>query len=153
DDGKSYALQNFFSQDLTDREWMDADGKNVVYMTGDSEGGGTSTKPVGNVGHTLYRSTDGGKTFTTGLADGNGVDKIRVDKHDGTLYEMDYHAKTLSMKSFRKARAGVLTSELHPIAKVPALVQSSFDLDSAGILHIAWTENGGPRAAGVYYSR
>jgi len=46
DGGKSYALQNFFGQDITDREWMDADGKDVLYETGNPYGGGTSTSPA-----------------------------------------------------------------------------------------------------------
>jgi hypothetical protein len=152
DGGKSYALQNFFAQDITDREWMDADGKDVLYETGNPSGGGTSTSPLGHVRHTIYRSTDGGGTFSP-FADPNGGQKIRVDKRDGTVYEMQFQSGgTLAMGAFRKARSGDMTLDVHPIAKIKSLVQSSFDVDSAGGLHLAWSETGGARAPGVYYS-
>jgi hypothetical protein len=152
DGGKSYALQNFFAQDMTDREWIDADQKDVLYETGNPSGGGTSTAPVGHLNHTIYRSMDGGKTFTP-FTDPNGGGKIRVDKRDGTVYEMQFpDAGTLAIGAFRKARAGDMTLDVHPVAKIKNLVQSSFDVDSAGGLHIAWSETNGTRAPGLYYS-
>jgi len=152
DGGKSYALQNFFAQDMTDREWIDADTKDVLYETGNPSGGGTSTDPVGHANHTIYRSTDGGQTFTP-FADSGGGEKIRVEKRDGTVYEMHFlDGDVLGMAAFRKARSGDMTMDVHPVAKVSGLVQSSFDVDSLGGLHLAWSETGGSRQAGVYYT-
>ena len=152
DGGKSFALQNFFAQDMTDREWIDADTKDLLYETGNPSGGGTSTSPAGHLNHTIYRSTDGGQTFTP-YADPDGGEKIRVDKRDGTVYEMQFlTGDVLAMGAFRKARSGDMTLDVHPVAKVTGLVQSSFDVDSAGGLHIAWSETGGTRTPGVYYA-
>ncbi|TMK16280.1 MAG: exo-alpha-sialidase [Actinobacteria bacterium] len=145
DGGKSYT-------DMTDREWMDADGRDVLYETGNPSGGGTSTSPVGHVNHTIYRSTDGGQTFTP-FPDPDGGEKIRVDKRDGTVYEMQFlSGGVLAMGAFRKARSGNMMLDVHPVAKISSLVQSSFDVDSAGGLHLAWSETGGTRSPGVYYS-
>src|SRR5258705_9687274 len=66
--GKSYALQNFFAEDITDRQWSAAGPANVLFLDGNpQESGGTvPTEPVGNSAHTIYRSLDGGKTVSQG---------------------------------------------------------------------------------------
>lgn len=159
DGGRSYTLQNFFGQTVHDRQWMAADKKNVLYMTGNSFGGGTfPTRPVGNIGHYLYKSTDGGQTFTSGVLDeqgGSGLGDLMVDKSDGTLYEAHYGGGTLSMAAFRGARKDKFKPDMSVIARNVDMLSHwpAFDLDPAGNLYITWDESGrGGRAAGIWYS-
>ncbi|MFY9586622.1 MAG: sialidase family protein [Actinomycetota bacterium] len=157
DGGKSYALQNLFAMTLTDRQWSEADEKDVVYLVGNASGGGTSTNPVGNSGHFLYKSKDGGVTFTPGTDDGDGLGDLQVDRSDGTLYEAYHGDGTLSMAAFRKARQDVLTPEINPIAKGVGMLSHwpAIDIDRKGNLYIVWDESGrgeAKRPAGVYYS-
>lgn len=160
DKGRSYALQNVLAQSLADRQWTEADQKDVVYMVGNSFGGGTSTNPVGNDGHYLYRSIDGGRTFTPGTPDGDGDGDLVVDKHDGTLYEAwpDRRAGVVAVAAFRKARTGDLTHELSQVAtgaKLAPLGFHSIDVDPDGNVSIVWKDDGAAkseRPAGIYYS-
>jgi hypothetical protein len=169
DGGHSYTLQNYFAETLTDRQWSEADQKDVVYLVGNASFGGTSTHPVGNVGHVLYKSKDGGKTFTAGRPDmdgGEGLGDLRVDKSDGTLYEAHWDADgpndqpqagVLSMAAFRKARQDDLTPELGTIATGVEMLSHwpAFDVDADGNLYVVWDESGrgtSGRKAGIYYS-
>jgi len=152
-----FTLQNFFGQTISDRQWMEADKKDVLYLVGNELGGGTfPSDPVGNVGHYLHRSTDGGKTFAPGIEDGAGLGDIQIDRRNGTLYETYYQGGTLSMVAYREARKGNLEKkETYKIASGVSMLSHwpSFDLDSAGNLYITWDESGqGDRAAGVWYS-
>ncbi|HVE99140.1 MAG TPA: hypothetical protein VNA12_08165 [Mycobacteriales bacterium] len=156
DRGRSYQEQNLFAQTVTDRQWTEGDEENVVYIIANSFGGGTfPTQPAGNTGHFLYKSKDGGKTFSPGQADDAGLGDIRVDKKDGTLYETQYNGNELIMRVFRNARQDdlsfedfVITDGVSMLAHWPA-----FDLDPAGNLYITWDESGnGDRPAGIYYA-
>jgi len=154
---KPFTLQNFFAQTVSDRQWMEADKKDVLYLVGNELGGGTfPTDPVGNFGHYLHRSTDGGKTFSAGIEDGDGLGDIQIDRRNGTLYEAYYGGGELSMTAYRKARAGDLTvRETNKVASGVSMLSHwpSFDLDSKGDLYMTWDESGqGDRAAGVWYS-
>ena len=151
-----FVLQNFFGQTITDRQWMEADKKDVLYLVGNAFAGGTfPTQPAGNLGHYLYRSTDGGKTFSEGIADGDGLGDLQIDRRNGTLYEA-YWDGTLSMTAYRDARKGDLSNpETNVIAEEVSMLSHwpSFDLDSDGNLYITWDESGqGGRPAGVWYS-
>ena len=154
---KPYTLQNFFGQTISDRQWMEADKKDVLYLVGNELGGGTfPTDPVGNVGHYLHRSTDGGKTFSPGIPDGDGLGDIQIDRRNGTLYEAYYGGGTLSMTAYREARKGNLEKrETNTVATGVSMLSHwpSFDLDSKGNLYMTWDESGqGDREAGVWYS-
>ena len=154
---KPYTLQNFFGQTVSDRQWMEADKENVLYLVGNELGGGTfPSDPVGNVGHYLHRSTDGGKTFTPGIEDGAGLGDIQIDRRNGTLYEAYYTNNILSMTAYREARKGNLDKrENNDVAGGVSMLSHwpSFDIDSSGNLYITWDESGqGARPAGVWYS-
>ena len=154
---KPFALQNFFGQTISDRQWMEADKKDVLYLVGNELGGGTfPTDPAGNIGHYLHRSTDGGKTFSPGIEDGDGLGDIQIDRRNGTLYEAYYGGSTLSMVAYREARKGNLEKkEINKVASGVSMLSHwpSFDLDSAGNLYMTWDESGqGDRPAGVWYS-
>ena len=152
-----FTLQNFFAQTISDRQWMEADKKDVLYLVGNELGGGTfPNDPVGNQGHFLHRSTDGGKTFTPGIDDGAGLGDIQIDRRNGTLYEAYYEGGALSMTAYREARKGNLEKrETNTIALGVSMLSHwpSFDLDERGNLYITWDESGqGDRPAGVWFS-
>lgn len=156
DSGRTYELQNPFGQVLEDRQWMAADGENVLYMTGNLFAGGTvPSDPVGNMGHHLFKSTDGGRTFAPGIEDPGGLGDIKVDKSDGTLYEAHYVDGRLQMAAFRGARRDVFEPDISTIVTGVSMASHwpSFDVDRRGNLYITWDERGdGARPAGVYYS-
>ena len=154
---KPFTLQNFFGQTVSDRQWMEADKKDVLYLVGNELGGGTfPSDPVGNVGHYLHRSTDGGKNFTPGIEDGAGLGDIQIDRRNGTLYEAYYEGGTLSMTAYRSARKGDLSKrETNKVASGVSMLSHwpSFDIDQRGNLYMTWDESGqGDRAAGVWFS-
>ena len=152
-----FTLQNFFAQVISDRQWMEADKKDVLYLVGNELGGGTfPTDPVGNNGHFLHRSTDGGQTFTEGVDDAAGLGDLQIDRRNGTLYEAYYQGGLLSMTAYRQARKGNLEErETHEIASGVSMLSHwpSFDIDSSGNLYMTWDESGqGDRGAGIWFS-
>ncbi len=160
DSGHSYKLQNFFAQTATDRQWTAAGPPDTVFIVGNpSEGGTFPTDPVGHNGHTIYRSTDGGSTYSHGVDDPDGLGDIVFDNGSSTLYEARYEGGALRLASFRNALAfdaqTALTPEVNTVADGVNLLSHwpAIDVDSAGNVYMAWDEGGnGARAAGVYYS-
>lgn len=159
DNGESYTLENFFGAILTDRQWMEADRPGELYFVANAFGGGTGVPPNVGTGHYISKSTDGGKTFTTGIPDkegGSGLGDIRVDKRTGTVYEAHYQSGTLSMAAFRNARDGdLVATDTNVIAEgAPQLGHwPAFDLDPSGNLYITWDQNETEeRAAGIWFS-
>ena len=160
DAGHSYTLQNFFAEDVTDRQWSAAGPANVLFMVGNADEGGTvPTDPAGNNGHLIYRSTDGGRTFSEAVEDPGGLGDLVFDQGSGTLYEAHYEGGSLVLAAFRNALAPddttALTPEKHTIARGVNLLSHwpAIDVDSAGNVYVAWDETGnGGREAGVWYS-
>ncbi|MDQ3940948.1 MAG: hypothetical protein M3238_06345 [Actinomycetota bacterium] len=156
DSGKSYELKNFFAFTITDRQWKAADEKDVVYMVGNTFRGGTyPSDPVGNTGHILIKSKDGGETFSQAIEDPDGLGDIHVDQRNGTLYETHLNGGKFEMWAFRNARRDKFEPDRSTIADGVAMLSHwpAFDIDSQGNLYLVWDESGeGDRAAGVYYS-
>jgi hypothetical protein len=158
--GHHYQLQNFFAQTLTDRQWKAAGPPNTVFIVGNaSEGGTVPEEPAGNNGHTIYRSTDGGRTFSEGIENEGGLGDIKFDNGSGTLYEAHYQDGTLQMAAFRNALAEDIPTALTPekitVADGVDLLSHwpAIDVDSAGNVYMVWDEGGhGSRDAGVWYS-
>jgi hypothetical protein len=158
--GRSYTLQNFFAQTITDRQWTAAGPENVLFIVGNPDEGGTiPTEPVGNNGHTIYRSTDGGKVYSAGYEDAGGLGDIVFDPTAQTLFEAHYADGSLQIASFRNALNAVdqvaLTPEITTIATGVGLLSHwpAIDVDAKGNVYVAWDENGnGSRAAGIWYS-
>jgi hypothetical protein len=158
--GKSYVLQNFFAEDITDRQWSAAGPENVVFLDGNPDEGGTvPTDPVGHGEHTIYRSTDGGKTFSVGVDDPGGLGDIVFDSKTNMLFEAHYGSGTLQIAAFRNALApaavAALTPEITTIASGTSLLSHwpAIDVDPKGNVYVAWDESGnGSRAAGIWYS-
>ncbi|HWC31977.1 MAG TPA: hypothetical protein VG709_02495 [Actinomycetota bacterium] len=162
---EDFTLQNFFAQTITDRQWSEADQRDVLYLVGNAFGGGTfPTKPAGNFGHFLYKSTDGGRTFSPGDPDGAGLGDLQVDKRNGTLYEAWYDDDVLSMAAFRDARSNPFTTNVQPdLNEIARNVDMNFtahwpslDVDDHGNVYIVWSEDGndgtGARPGGIWYS-
>ncbi len=159
DNGETWNLENFFGAVLTDRQWMEADRPGEYYFVANAFGGGTGIPPNVGTGHYISKTTDGGKTFTTGVPDtegGSGLGDIRVDKRTGTMYEAHYGSNVLSMAAFRKARDGDLTAtDTNTIAEGVSMLAHwpAFDLDPAGNLYVTWDESGnGDRDAGIWFA-
>jgi hypothetical protein len=158
--GRSYALQNFFAQTITDRQWTAAGPENVLFIVGNPDEGGTvPTDPAGHAQHTIYRSTDGGKVFSAGVDDSGGLGDIVFDQGAATLYEAHYANGNLQIAAFRKALDPVarvaLTPDFSTVATGVSLLSHwpAIDVDSKGNVYIAWDESGaGVRAAGIWYS-
>ena len=165
DGGRSYGIANPFAFTSSDRQWMAADAKDVLYMTANGFGGGTfPSEPLGNLGHFMAKSTDGGVTWSEAITSNpDGVADIQIDSRDGTLYEISAGTNgDLGMAAFRKIRGeteNFTDPEITPIAEgvgysgVGRLIDPTFDMDDNGNLYIVWTENGqGARPAGIWYS-
>lgn len=160
DNGHSYELQNFFAMTITDRQWSTAGPEDVLFLVGNARQGGTfPTDPVGNSGHLIYRSTDGGRTFSEAFADAGGLGDLKFDDGSGTVYEPHYAGGALQVAAFRDALhpddATALTSEINVVATGVDLASHwpAIDLDARGNVYITWDEGGdGDRAAGIWYS-
>ncbi|HVE74053.1 MAG TPA: hypothetical protein VNA30_03045 [Mycobacteriales bacterium] len=161
DRSATYNLQNFFGAVLTDRQWMEADRKNELYFTANAFGGGTGTpNSVGDLGHYIAKSKDGGKTFSKNIPNnvgGPGMGDLRVDKRNGTLYESHFGAGKLSVNAFRNARKDVLTAtDSNLVAESVSMLNSvgpAIDVGPKGHVYITWDESGkGDRDEGIYYA-
>jgi len=158
--GRSYTLQNFFAQTITDRQWTAAGPADVLFIVGNPDEGGTvPTDPVGHEQHTIYRSTDGGKVYSAGVDDNGGLGDIVFDQGSATLYEAHVADGNLQIAAFRKALDPIaqvaLTPEMSTVASGVSLLSHwpAIDVDSKGNVYIAWDESGGGgRAAGIWYS-
>jgi len=161
DNGHSYKLQNFLAMTVTDRQWTAAGPGNYLYMVGNAEPGGGSvpSDPAGNSGHLIYRSTDGGQTFSEAVQDEGGLGDLTFDHRSNTLYEAHYTGGALQVAAFRNAigtdALAALTPEINSVATGVDLAAHwpSMDVDALGNLYIVWDERGeGDRNAGVYTS-
>jgi hypothetical protein len=160
DSGHSYTLRNFFAQTITDRQWSTAGPENVVFLVGNaSEGGTFPTDPVGNSGHLIYRSTDGGQTFSEAVQDDGGLGDLVFDDNTATVFEPHYDGGALQVAAFRNSLdpdpVVALTPEIHTVANGVDLASHwpAIDVDADGNVYIVWDENGGGVLdAGVWYS-
>jgi hypothetical protein len=160
DSGHSYRLQNLFAETITDRQWSTAGPEDVLFLVGNADEGGTvPTDPVGNSGHLIYRSTDGGQTFSEAVQDDGGLGDLVFEDGAATAYEPHYAGGALQIASFRNALVAddqaALTPELTTVASGVDLASHwpAIDVDANGNVYIVWDENGGgERVAGVWYS-
>jgi len=131
-----------------------------VFIVGNpSEGGTFPEDPVGHEEHTIYRSINGGRTFSPGVPDDGGLGDIVFDPTAATLYEAHYAGGSLQIAAFRRALDPIasvaLTPELGTIATGVSMLSHwpAIDVDSAGNVYIAWDESGnGSRPAGIWFS-
>jgi len=161
DGGRSYGLQNVLAFTVSDRQWMAADRENELYMAASGFGGGpVPGDPVGNLGHFIAKSTDGGVTFNAPYVIDPIVGDIQIDKERGILYSLHVANGELSMARFPNIRAEDtdFTVDIIPIA-VPAGIPSAqrtigptFAIDDAGNLYATWPEGGSVRPRGIYYA-
>jgi hypothetical protein len=163
DGGRTYGLQNVFSFTSSDRQWMAADREDELYMTANGFGGGPfPAGAVGELGHFMAKSTDGGVTFgAASTTNPNGVGDIQIDRERGILYEMSVTSDTIGIARFPNIRDEDtdFTVEIFEIASgvslsgVQRLIDPTFDMDDEGNLYVTWSDNGGgERPQGIYYS-
>ena len=160
DRGASYTLQNFFGETFSDRQWKTAGPKNVVFIVGNPSGGGTFPgDPLGHTNHTIYRSTDGGQTFSDGVSDPGGEGDLVFSRKTTTMYEPHRSSGNLQIAAFRDPLNPdpnvALKPKIYTVAKGVDMLShwSAIDVDSVGNVYITWDEGGnGDRPAGVYYS-
>jgi hypothetical protein len=160
DSGRSYALRNLLAMTITDRQWSSAGPRDVLYLVGNaSEGGSVPSDPAGNSGHLIYRSTDGGATYSEAIHDDGGLGDLVWADADATLYEPHYDGGALQVAAFRNPLAAdaatALTPELNTVASGASLASHwpAIDVDVDGNVYVVWDETGGgERQAGVWYS-
>jgi hypothetical protein len=166
DGGKTYELQNLVGVSMSDRQWMEADEEDVLWFVANTFGGGSPTagEPVtGSLANRLYKSTDGGQTFSVGQTL-NGArqrsSEIQVDKSDGRIYQLDTRAgSTLRMSVFPDARNQTppnVTEVQYDVARDYSSLSSigpTFDIDGQGNLYVVWDQRGtATRQQGIYYA-
>jgi len=160
DNGHSYELQNFFAMTITDRQWSTAGPEDTLFLVGNADEGGTfPTDPVGNSGHIILRSTDGGRTFSEAVQDDGGLGDLKFDDGSATAYEPHFAGGALQVAAFRNALdpdvQTALTAEINDVATGVDLASHwpAIDVDAEGNVYIVWDEAGnGDRPAGVWYS-
>lgn len=166
DGGRTYEIRNVFSFTSSDRQWTAADGEGEMYMTANGFGGGSfPASPVGNLGHFMAKSTDGGMTFgAASTTNTNGIGDIQIDHDRGILYELSVTAGddgTVSMARFPNIRNedSDFTTEINTIAEnvglsgVQRLIDTTFDMDEDGNLYVVWGDNGSlGNPQGIYFS-
>ncbi|HEX8100874.1 MAG TPA: hypothetical protein VF660_11830 [Actinomycetota bacterium] len=160
DRGANYTLQNMFAETMTDRQWKAAGPTNVVYIVGNPSGGGTFPgDPLGHTNHTIYRSTDGGQTFSNGVSDPGGAGDLVFSMRTKRMYEPHLSGGDLQIAAFTNPLATdpqvALTPKIYTVAKGVDMLSHwpAIDVDNVGNVYITWDESGsGDRPAGVYYS-
>lgn len=160
DSGHSYGLRNLLAMTITDRQWSTAGPEDVLFLVGNAdEGGSYPSDPVGNNGHLIYRSTDGGATYSEAVEDPGGLGDLVYADADATVYEPHLAGGALQVAAFRNALAPddatALSAELNTVASGVDLASHwpAIDVDVEGNVYITWDEKGGgERPAGVWYS-
>ena len=185
DGGRSYKLQSLAEITLSDRQWMEADEENVLWFVANTFGGGSTSSgnPVtGSLNHFLYKSTDGGVTFSKPQnLGGQQSSDIEIDKEDGSLYELHSNGSKLELWIARDARnqtpPNVLFENVdnpdNPTTRPtsPPIIAENFnrkssigptiDIDPYGNLYVVWDDDGTPdrdgdgvaeREPGIYFS-
>ncbi len=168
DSGRTYTLQSLVGISFSDRQWMDADTEDVLWFVANTFGGGSPSagEPVtGSLSNRLYKSTDGGATFTEGQSlGGQQSSDIHVDQSDGRLYQLhterqEDRTTDLEMWVFPNARDEAppnVTIEQYTIAEDfsrQSSIGPEFALDSDGNIFTVWNDAGeGSLEHGVYYS-
>ncbi len=163
DSGRSYTNQSLLSITMSDRQWMEADEEDVLWFVANTFGGGSTIggEPVtGSLANRLYKSLDGGATFSAGQDNGPGQasSDIKVDQSDGRLYQLRRDG-TLRMRVFADARSQTppnVTFDEFAIAEDFNNLSSigpTMALDDEGNLYVVWDEvTGETRDHGIWYS-
>ena len=175
DGGRSYKLQSLAEITFSDRQWMEADEENVLWFVANTFGGGSTSSgsPVtGSLNHFLYKSKDGGVTFSKPQnLGGQQSSDIEIDKTDGSLYELHSNGSQLELWIARDARTQVppnVTFENVDDAPTktphtPPVIADNYDrmssigptldIDPYGNLYVVWDDRGrNGREPGIYFT-
>ncbi|AXV06775.1 hypothetical protein DVS28_a2091 [Euzebya pacifica] len=164
DSGRTWTLQNFFGLTVSDRQWMAADEEDVVYMTANGFGGGSlgNTVPgAGNLGNYIYKSSDGGVTWSRGHSTGGSSSSdIKVDWNTGAVYQPQ-QSNGLRLAVWPNARAEDFSStptvEYHTIFdgyRQQSSIGPTIELDDAGNIYATWDQDSGndDYPPGIYFA-
>jgi hypothetical protein len=175
DGGRSYKLQSLAEITLSDRQWMEADEENVLWFVANTFGGGATSagEPVtGSLDHRIYKSVDGGKTFSKGQSlGGQQSSDIEIDKSDGSLYELHSNGNRLELWIARNARnqsppnltfqnvGGAPSARPNNPPVIAAnynrmsSIGPTLDIDPNGNLYVVWDDGGrNGRQPGIYFT-
>ena len=141
DEGRSFTGSFAGSPVVVDRQWMDAAGKKIVYLT-------YRQIPAGSF---VQRSIDGGLTYAPGtlaipqISISGNILVDRFDPSGNTVYFA--HTFGSEVRIAKSTNAGAPLPVYTPItvataAGNPAAFFPSVDQDTAGNLYIAWVERG-----------
>ena len=176
DGGRSYTLQSLAEITASDRQWMEADEEDVLWFVANTFGGGSvsSGNPVtGRLGHDLYKSTDGGVTFSAPQnLGGQQSSDIEIDKRDGRLYELHSEGGRLTLWIAPDARSqtppevAFLNTDGSTTAPQPSdppviardynrksTIGPTLDIDARGNLFVVWDDDGSAnREKGIWFT-
>jgi hypothetical protein len=176
DGGRSYQLQSLAEITMSDRQWMEADEEDVLWFVANTFGGGSTSSgnPVtGSLNHHLYKSTDGGVTFSEPQdLGGQQSSDIEIDKTDGRLYELHSTDGELHLWIAPAARDQVPpevaflnrdgTTEAPRPSDPPVIadrydrktsIGPTLDIDPHGNLWVVWDDDGGNgREPGIWFT-
>jgi hypothetical protein len=175
DGGRSYKLQSLAEITFSDRQWMEADEEDVLWFVANTFGGGSTSSgnPVtGSLNHFLYKSTDGGVTFSEPQnMGGQQSSDIEIDKTDGSLYELHSRGNNLELWIARDARNQVppnvtfenIDGEATTTPYDPPVIAENYnrmssigptlDIDPNGNLYVVWDDGGrAGREPGIYFT-
>lgn len=164
DSGRTWTLQSIAEITASDRQWMEADGEDVLWFVANTFGGGSTSsgEPVtGSTDNRIYKSLDGGVTFSEGqiLFGGQASSEVRVDKRDGAFYQLHFAGGMLEMIVVPDARTTSppdLEFERYTIVEGMdrgSTIGPTFDMDDQGNLYVVWDDlGGGDFELGIYSS-
>ncbi len=149
DSGRSYTLQSLVEITASDRQWMEADEEDVLYFVANTFGGGSTSSGnavTGSLGNAFYKSVDGGQTFSEPqeFVGGQASSDIKVDKNDGTVYQLDTRSADLGLFRLPNARDEMppnMTVERFTIAasyESASSIDPTIELDAEGNLYVTW---------------
>ena len=170
DSGRTWTLQNLLGLTVSDRQWMAADEEDVVYMTANTFGGGSlgDTVPgvTGSTANRIYKSVDGGVTWSSGWGTGGSSSSdIKVDWNTGAIYQpkrsVSGHAQGLYVSVWPDAREEDFTTApmvrhhlVTPHYRAQSSIGPTLELDADGNLYMVWDQAAGnaEMPPGIWYS-
>jgi hypothetical protein len=175
DGGRSYQLQSLAEITMSDRQWMEADEEDVLWFVANTFGGGSTSSgnPVtGSLNHHLYKSIDGGATFSAPQdLGGQQSSDIEIDKSDGRLYELHSDGDQLTLWLAPDARDQVPPNvtflnrdgSQETVPSDPPVIAGNYDrktsigptldIDPHGNLYVVWDDDGGAgREPGIWFT-
>ena len=165
DSGRTWTLQNFLGLTVSDRQWMAADEEDVVYMTANTFGGGSlgDTPPgvTGSLSNRIYKSVDGGVTWSRGhTTGGSSSSDIKVDWNTGAIYQPQKNG-SLQIAVWPNARTEDFSTRptvnhytIFDGYRSQSSIGPTIELDDAGNIYATWDQGRGNAdyPPGIYFA-